>query len=119
MVYIATPNFLVKPFCQRYDEQERSRKRAAQTLKDLLVKIAEISKEFLPVEAKILLYRVKFLQVNPQNFALSKILCAKSAKSAQAIKLPKFANFFLRLFLFGKEKVGYPPWRKAAKASFW
>ena len=93
-------NFPVKPFRQRREEQDRSRKRAAQTLKDLLVKIAEISKEFLPVEAKILLYRVKFLQVNPQNFARSKILCAESAKSAQAINLQGCQLLFCNLFSF-------------------
>ena len=39
--------FLVKPFRQRTNEQNRSRKRADQTNQDKFVKTAEISKEFL------------------------------------------------------------------------
>ena len=35
--------FPVKPFRQRYDEQDRSRKKADQTFQDKFVKIAEIS----------------------------------------------------------------------------
>ena len=96
--------FPVKSFRQRREEQDRSRKKADHTPKDLLVKIAEISKEFLSAEAKILLYRVKFLQVNPQNFARSKILCAESAKSAQAVKLQGCQLLFCNLFSFWERK---------------
>ena len=44
--------FLVKPFRQRYDEQDCSRKKSDQSTQDKFVKTAEISKEFLPVRGE-------------------------------------------------------------------
>ena len=44
--------FPVKPFRQRREEQDCSRQKSDQTTQDKLVKIAEISKEFLPASGE-------------------------------------------------------------------
>ena len=85
--------FPVKPFRQRYDEQDRSRKKSDQIPQDEFGKIAGNQQES------------ECATIVAPALSFYKFISAKNSKSAQAVELPKLTNFFFAtFFLFGKEK---------------
>ena len=81
-------HFPVKPFRQRYDEQDRSRKKSDQTHQDELIKIAGNLASFERLSENEAYLRLDFY----------KFICAESAKSDGKRSSGTLANFFFVTF---------------------